>query len=97
MAILSDTDRQRIWRGLQRYWSNSWDAVSGDKSELLTTIEQTDTWIDAAQSNYAGSLTYRENYSATQLTLIFCCVAAMRVSPTVAALLQRLLGVSTEE
>lgn len=96
MAVLSADDRARIWRALQRYWSNNREAIAGDKAALLTTVQETDAWIDAAQSNYAGSLTYRENYTATQLTLIFCCVAAMRVSPAVATLLRRLLGVDTE-
>ena len=96
MATLDATDRARIWRGLQRYWSNLRTPVTGSKAELLTTVEETDDWIDLAQSNYLNALTYRTNYTAVQLTLIFCCVAAMRVSPTVAALLQRLLGTEVD-
>jgi len=96
MATLSIEDRQRIWRALMRYWSNQRDTVGGSKAELLTTINETDAWIDIAQSNYAGSLTYRANYSAVQLTLIFCAVAVMRVAPGVELLLRRMLGVNTE-
>jgi len=94
MATLETTDRQRIWRGLMRYWSNLREAVGGSKAELLTTVNETDAWIDAAQSNYLGSLTYRENYSGAQLTLIFCCVACMRTG--LVALLRRLLGVEVD-
>ena len=96
MATLSAADRQRIYRGLQRHWSNLRTPIAGTKAELLTTVQETDEWIDTAQSNYISSLTYSSNYTATQLTLIFCCVAVMRVSPTVAAMLRRLLGVEVD-
>ena len=96
MANLSTTDRQRIWRGLMRYWSNHRTPVTGDKAELYTTVVETDTWIDDNAADYVGSLTYGDNYDAVQKTLIFCCVAAMRVSPTVATLLRRLLGVEVD-
>lgn len=89
MAQLSTEDRQRIWRGLMRYWSGEWEAVDGDKAELYTTVAETDAWIDDNQASFNGALTYAANYTATQKTLIFCAVALARVS---IAFLRRVLG-----
>ena len=96
MAQLSITDRRRIWRGLMRYWSNIWESCDASKAELLTTVQETDQWIDAAQGNYVSSLTHGAQFTAMQKTLIFCCVAIMRVSPGIAKLLQRFLGVEVD-
>lgn len=89
MAELSTADRQRIWRGLMRYWSNLWEMVDASKAELQTTVNETDTWIDDNQASYNSGLTYAANFTTAQKTLIFCCVAAMRVSLVFA---RRLLG-----
>lgn len=89
MAELSTADRQRVWRGLMRYWSGVREALSLTKAELQTTINETDTWIDDNQAAYKTSLTYNGLFTAAQLTLIFCVVAAMRVS---AAFARRLIG-----
>lgn len=96
MATLSEADRARIWRGLMRYWSNTRTAVIGTETELLITVNETDAWIDAAQANYVNSLTYGDNYTAVQKMLLFCCVAAIRISPAVATLLRRLLSVEVD-
>jgi len=93
MAQLSTEDRQRIWRALQRYWSNLWEVVDPSASELMTTINETDTWIDDNQAGYNSALTYAGSFTTAQKTLIFCAVALMRVDPGVAALLRRALGV----
>jgi hypothetical protein len=95
MAVLSTADRQRIWRGLQRYWSNARASYDISKALLLTLVNETDAWIDDNAASYNSALS-ANTLSATQKTLLFCCVAAMRVSPTVAALLQRLLGVEVD-
>lgn len=96
MAELSTADRQRIWRGLMRYWSNARESVAGISSELQTTVNETDTWIDDNQASYLATLTYGANYDAAQKTLIFCAVALMRVDPGVAALLRRALSVEVD-
>jgi len=49
-----------------------------------------------AQSNYVSSLTYGGQFTGTQLTLIFCCVAVMRVAPGTSDWIQRLLGIATD-
>jgi len=96
MAELTTGDRQRIWRGLMRYWSNLREAVDASKPELLTTINETDAWIDDNQGSYNSALTYTANFTAVQKTLIFCAVALMRVDPGIAALLRRALGVEVD-
>lgn len=96
MAELSNEDRQRILRGLMRYWSNLREQiVDVSKGDLLAAVVATDTWIDDNQASYNAALpsAAQSNLTAVQKTLLFCCVAAMRVAPTVATLLSRLLGV----
>ena len=72
-----------------RYWSNLRELVSVSKGELQATVNETDTWINANQASYKTALTYSGQFTAAQLTLIFCCVAAMRVSVEFA---KKLLG-----
>ena len=90
MAELSIEDRERIWRGLMRYWSNLWETVVGcDKADLLAAINATDTWIEDNQGAYNTALPnpFKTNATTTQKTLLFCAVAAMRVSPAFARML----------
>jgi len=89
MAVLSTADRERIWRGLMRLWSKDFVETDVSKSDLQTTINETDTWIDNNQSGYTSSLTHGASFTATQLTLMFCAVALARVSIT---FLRRVLG-----
>jgi len=92
MAELTTEQRQQVWRGLMRYWSNLWESWSGDtpsSGEILTTVNETDTYIDENQVDYNMSLTYADDFTPVQKTLIFCVVAAMRVSP---AFCRQLLG-----
>ena len=89
MADLSTADRERIWRGLMRYWSRDREEVDGVKSELQATVNETDDWIDDNQASYNSALTYGSNYTATQKTLIFCAVALARQD---IELLRKVLG-----
>jgi len=95
MAVLSTTDRARIWRGLMRYWSNLREVCGVSKADLLAAVDATDVWIDnnAASFNSALPVAARTNLTAGQKTLLFVAVALMRVSPGLASLLQRALGV----
>jgi len=65
-----------------RYWSSIWEGVAVDKSELLAAVVATDTWIDNNQAGYNTALpsAFRDNATAAQKTLLFCAVAAARVS-----------------
>ena len=92
MAVLSDADRERVWRGLMRYWSQARETIVVlTKADLRAAINATDTWIDdnAASFNSALPTAARTNLTSAQKTLLFCVVACMRVSP---ALARRVLG-----
>lgn len=91
MAELPTADRQRIWRGLMRWWSSVWEVMALSTSELLAAVNATDAWIDANQASFNSALPQaaRDNLTAAQKTLLFCAVALARVDiPT----LRRLFG-----
>lgn len=91
MAELSTEDRQRIWRGLMRWWSSTHEAYPLSKAQLQAAVDATDTWIDQNQASYNTALPQaaRDGLSAAQKTLLFCVVAAARIST---AFLRRLVG-----
>jgi len=92
VAELTTEDRQRVWRGLMRYWSNLRETLGAfSKSELYDAVVATDQWIESAQASYNSALPEPFGTEATlaQKTLLFCVVVAMRVSPAFA---RRLLG-----
>lgn len=91
MAVLSEQDRQRVWRGLMRYWSRLNESLPGMlKLDLRAAVDATDSWIDTHGGNttadnvgFNGALPnpFRTNASVAQKTLMFCAVACMRISP----------------
>ena len=98
MAVLSAEDRARIWRALQRYWSQLWETLALSDPDILAAVEATDAWIEDNQAAYNNALPLaaRTNLTATQKTLLFCAVALMRVDPGLAVLLRRALGVEVD-
>jgi len=82
MAELSAADRQRIWRGLMRYWSDSQTGQPWSKADLQAAVNAADTWIDDNQTGYNTALpdTFKNNATQAQKTLLFCAVALARVS-----------------
>lgn len=81
MANLSEANRQRIWRGLQRHWSRLREGTgSSDNVVLKTAVDYTDAWIDQRQTNYNNGLPepFKSEATALQKTLLFCAVALMR-------------------
>jgi hypothetical protein len=86
MAVLPDTDRQRVQRGVMRYLSGLRQPLALTKADLQAAVNATDAWIDtnAGAYNTALPVAARTNLTATQKTLLFCVVAAMRVSPAFA-------------
>ena len=91
MAELSTEDRERIWRGLMRWWSNLREPVALSKADLQAAVNATDTWIDTNQTGYNQALPQaaRDNLTQEQKTLLFCAVALARVS---LMLLRRIFG-----
>ena len=92
MTVLPDSDRQLITTGLMRHWSSLFDVISDlSKSELKSAIDATDLWIEDNQASFNTALPVlpRNNLTMAQKTLIFCVVAAFRVSKQFAI---RLIG-----
>jgi len=82
MAVLPDTDRRRIWRGLMRWWSARAETVAGlTKEQLYNAIAATDAWIESNQASYNTALPQpaRGQLTLAQKTLLLCAVALMRV------------------
>jgi len=92
MAELTDTQRQHISNGLQRYWSRLFETITGmSKTDIKAAVDTTDTWINDNQSSFNTSLptAAQSNLTQAQKTLMFCSVAAYRVSKV---FVQNLIG-----
>jgi len=81
MALIDETGRQRIWRGLMRFWSNQRSALGVNKTNLRAAIDATDQWIEDNQTSFNNALptNARNNLTAAQKTILFCAVALARV------------------
>lgn len=84
MATLPTEDREKVYRGLMRYWSRIWESMPLSKTELYDAVVATDVWIDDNQSAYNQSLpaAAQTNLSLAQKTLLFSAVAIARASIT---------------
>lgn len=82
MAVLSETERQQVYRGVLRWYSSNGPVPVANKADIRAAVDATDDWIDtnAAAFNSALPATFRTNANLAQKTLLFCAVAAMRVS-----------------
>lgn len=98
MAELSIDDRQKIWRGLMRYWSKFREVCALSKADIQASVASTDAWINDNAGSYNQALpsAAQAGLTAVQKTLLFCAVALMRVDSGVAALLRRALGVRVD-
>lgn len=73
-----------------RWWTKNRDVVAGcSKADIRAAVDATDDWQDTHAGNttadnvgYNGALptTFKNNATAAQKTLLFCAVAALRVS-----------------
>lgn len=80
MAELSTEDRGRIWRGFMRSKLPEKGTAGYLKSELLTTVNETDTWVNDNQASFNSSLTYAGKFTTMDKSLILCAVVLARVS-----------------
>ena len=87
MAVLSDTDRARIWRGLMRYWSRTAEGCAITKADLRAAIDSVDSWIDAnaAALNSALPAAARTGLTIEQKGMLLATAALMRRSPDLVA------------
>ncbi len=92
MAVLPTLDRQRIWRGIMRYWSAQRDILAGcTKTDLQAAINAADDWIDSNAASYNSALpaTFRTNATVAQKAFLLAMVAIARGN---VALLRAILG-----
>lgn len=91
MAVLQTSDRQRIWRGVMRYWSGLLLPVGVNKSELQAAVNAADDWIEtnAGLYNAALPLAFRTNATTAQKAFLLACVALARGN---VSLLRMILG-----
>ncbi len=89
MAVLTDSQRLEIWRGIMRYWSENDETISGMvKVDIRDAVNDTDVWIDTHEGNvgdttgYNGALptNFKDNATAGQKSDLFIFVAARRRS-----------------
>jgi hypothetical protein len=93
MAVLSDTDRARVWRGLMRYWSRleTRQDLALTKADLRAAIDAADAWIDAAATSYNSALpaTARAGLTPGQKAFLLAAIVLIRIEP---GLLRAILG-----
>ena len=65
MPVLTDAQRQDVWRNFQDLIGKRDRSLSISKAELLIAIDQGDDWIEA---NFAGALTSITGNPSTELT-----------------------------
>ncbi len=94
MATLSTANRQRIWRGLMRRWSNIREETGLTKAELQAGINATDDWINDNATAYNNALpaAAKTQLTTDQKVLIFSVVALTRADVNTVKLLKKLLG-----
>jgi len=81
MAVLPDSDRLRIYRGLMRYWSSLREGVSGIlKTDLKAAVDAADQWVEDNSVSYNNALpaTFRTNATASQKSILLVAVVLMR-------------------
>jgi hypothetical protein len=87
MAVLSDQDREKAHHGLMRYWSELLDDSGAPavlvKAAIRDAVNETDNWIDTNEGSFNTALPtpFKNNATQEQKTILFCAIAAMRVSP----------------
>ena len=92
MAVLSDTIRAQVWRGLMRYWSAQIEVIGGiTKADLQAAVNAADDWANtnATSFNTALPTAFKTNATAGQKALLLAVVCLARFDvPT----LRQLLG-----
>lgn len=81
MAVLPESDRLRIWRGLMRWWSSLRESLASiSKDDIKAAVDAADQWMDDNTVSFNSALpaTFRTNSTASQKWLLFLAVALMR-------------------
>jgi len=91
MAVLSDAERARIWRGIMRYWSAERTPCGTTKADLRAAVNAADAWIDANAAAYNSALPQpaRGALTTEQKAVLLAITALVRFSPE---LVRRAIG-----
>lgn len=86
MAVLSDSDRARLWRGIQRYWSAQLIPCGITKADVRAAINAADDWLNANAASYNSALPQpaRGTLTTAQKALILVMAALARFLPDLA-------------
>lgn len=91
MAVLADSIRVQIWRGLMRYWSAQLEGVGVDKTDLRAAVNAMDDFLNtnATAINNALPTAFKTNATTGQKALLLAVVALARFNVPA---LRQLLG-----
>ena len=92
MAVLSNTIRTQLWRGLMRSWSRQGETVAGvTKDDLQAAVNAADDWANsnAGSFNTALPAAFKNNATAGQKALLLAVVVLARFDP---ALVRAIVG-----
>lgn len=92
MAVLSNTIRTQLWRGLMRSWSRQGETLAAlTKADLQAAVDAADDWANsnAASFNAALPSAFKNNATAGQKALLLAVVVLARFDP---ALVRSILG-----
>jgi len=80
MAVLTEADRARIWRGFMRHESGRGSALGLTKPDLRAAVDATDDWIEANAASYNAALPQPARGALTQeqKALLFMAVTLTR-------------------
>lgn len=86
MAVLNETERARLWRGLMRYWSNQHESLGLTKADLRAAVDAADTWLESNATSYNSALPQpaRGALTSGQKALILAVAALARYLPDAA-------------
>jgi len=85
MATLPELDRLRIWRGIQRYWSQLGETLLNmTKADIDAAVDATDQWADDNSINYnlALPVTFRANATQEQKHYYLQLLFLLDIIPT---------------
>ena len=80
MATLPLADRQRIKRGLARWFSTLRELLAVNDADLQAAVDAADSWVDTNAASYNSALpaAFRNTATASQKSLLLVAVTLMR-------------------
>lgn len=92
MAVLPESDRLRVWRGVMRWWSSTADSLANlTKADIKAAVDAADSWVDSNAASYNSALpaNFRNRATQGQKSILLVAVILMRYNLD---LLRRVFG-----